>query len=822
MTAGAPARRALVTGMGILCPVGQSKQEVLDAVRLGRSGIDKITAFDPSVFRTPFGGEVRSFDPSEHLTEGEREDMPDRSLQLGLAAARQALGDAGLRWSREDPPGRRAAVVVGTCNGGLATAEKQYRILLGMEPGSFDRRMNLLIRYHTTGKALSYALGVTGPTWVVTTACSSSTTALGLALELIGRGTVDLVLAGGADAMCLATMAGFDALKATSTDRIAPFSTPVGLNLGEGAAFWVLESPAHASARGARIDGELLGYALSADAHHPTAPDPRGDGAYRTMSEAISMAGADISEIGAINAHGTGTDANDRTETKAIARLCGSRSIPVYSFKSQVGHCLGAAGAVEATAGLLAMQNDLIPATCNYDTPRPGCGLDYVPNTPRQVRYDKLVSSNYAFGGNNASIVIGRHDPKKSNPEAKDLKVATVLTGAGAVCSLGLDLERLLAGLCEGRRGLVPARSRVPGVTRSKLAGFVPPFSDKDVDRRLDLRNMNSISRYATVAARFALRDCGVRIGPREGAVTGIVNGVYVGPEEEGQMQAVIPTGGACADIAGFSQIVANATAGWVSNTLLLKGYSTTVSQGADAGLFALLLSHIAVSSGSARRLLAGASDELYPRYFQNYDGLGLLHTGSDEERYGLRPDTPHRKVLGEGAAYVAVESRRDALDRGARILAEIAGFGMTTDPENFFEPNQNPEGLAGAIDEALGSAGWSPGDIGLVLWTPQGNSGDLKHLRALSRALGSGPAGRLPLATSVFHTGLCEATSGTLTLAAVLAAWSQRRPLWKQITGLPDIDRRLLPTDPVRTLVIASSELGFNLALAVEPGEAP
>ncbi len=821
MTARLPNRPALVTGMGILCPVGRSRQEVLDALRQGRSGIDEIAAFDTSAFRTPFGGEVRSFDPAEHLTKAELEDMPDRSLQLALAAARRALEDAGLCWSRDDPPKSRAALVVGTCNGGLSTAEQQYRILLGMQPGRFDRKMNLLIRYHTMGKALSYALGVTGPTWVVTTACSSSTTALGLAFELVSRGAADVVLAGGADAMCLATMAGFDALKATSTGRTAPFSTSVGLNLGEGAAFWVVESPAHASARGARVDGELQGYALSADAHHPTAPDPRGDGAYRTMSAAIESAGVDIGDIGAINAHGTGTDANDRTETKAVLRLCGAKSIPVYSFKSQVGHCLGAAGAVEATAGLLAMQNDLIPATCNFGEARPGCGLDYVPNTPRPAHYDRFVSSNYAFGGNNASIIVGRHHPGRPVPEVTAPEAPTALTGAGAVCSLGLDLEPLLEGLHEGRRGLVPVAGRVPGATRARLAGLVPPFSERHVDRRLDLRNMNSISRYATAAARFALKHCGARVGPREGAVTGIVSGVYVGPEEEGQMQAVIPTGGACADIAGFSQIVANATAGWVSNALLLKGYSTTVAQGADAGLFALLLAHFAVSSGRARRLLAGAADELYPRYFQNYDGLGLLHKGADEQSYGLRPSARHRRVLGEGAAYIAVETKRDALERGAPILAELRGFGMTTDTQGFHEPNRDPAGLARAIDEALVCAGWSPADVELVLWTPQGNSGDLKLLEGLSRSLGAGPAERLPLVTSVFHTGLGEASSGTVTLAAVLAAWSEGRPLWKQITGLSDIDQRRLPTGPVRTLVIASSELGFNLALALEPGGA-
>ncbi len=810
-------KRAVVTGLGAVSPIGSGRETFTQGVLSGHSGIQRIESFDPSPFRSPYGGEVRDFNPSECLTPEELELFPDRYIQLALAAARQALADSGLSWSRDNPAEARTGLVVGTCNGGLKTAEEQYEIILGMRPGRFDRRMNLLIRYHALGKALSYSLGVGGPTWVVTTACSSSTAALAAALELIFHDIVDRVLVGGSDALCLAALAGFDTIKATSTDRTAPFSLPPGLNLGEGAGFWVVEELETSKNRGAKIEGELLGYALTADAHHPTAPDPRGDGAYRTMRGALARAGVSVEEIGCINAHGTGTDANDRTETKAVSRLIGSRHVPVHSFKSQVGHCLGAAGILEASAGLVAMQNGVIPATINYTEPRPGCKLDYVPNTPRPAKYSNFLSCNYAFGGNNAGVVIGKYDPARGPASRPDPEARAVLTGGSAVTSLGLGATAALDAMRDGRKGLVPIRERVTVPIEARLAGLVPEFTGRDVDRRLDLKPMNPISRHATAAARLALGDAGVRIGPREGLDTGVINGVYAGPGEEGQMLSVIPSRGAEADIGVFSQIVANATAGWVSNALLLKGYAATISQGPDAGLFALLMAHFAITGRSARRVLAGAADELFSRHLRNYDELDLLYTGEDEERYGLRFDMENRRLLGEGAAYVVVEEAEDAVARGANILAQIVGHGMTTDWTNFYEPNLETDGLARAAEQALQMAHWTPDDVELIIWSPQGNASDRKALGGIKQALGD-RADSVPLLTSVFHTGLCESTSGTITLAAILAAWARNEPLWPQTTGVSDIDERPLPMGPVPTLAVATSDLGFNLVLALAP----
>jgi len=282
-------------------------------------------------------------------------------------------------------------------------------------------------------------------------------------------------------------------------------------------------------------------------------------------------------------------------------------------------------------------------------------------------------------------------------------------------------------------------------------------------------------------------------------------------------MRAVTRSGGAESDIAGFSTVVANSTGGWVSNALLLKGYSCTISQGADAGFHALMFAHLALASGSAPRILAGAADELYSQYVVNYDELGLLCTGDEERDYRLRLDIPDRRVLAEGAAYVVAEERAHASERGATPLAELVGYGQTMDVDGFLSPCLDPAGLQTSIDAALGGAGWEPESVGLVIWSPQGNRTDRKTLDALRASLGD-RAAHVPLVTSVFHTGLAEACSGTATLAAVLAAWADGAGLWPQITGIDDIDDRPLPDGPTRTLLISSSELGFNLALALEP----
>ena len=280
--------------------------------------------------------------------------------------------------------------------------------------------------------------------------------------------------------------------------------------------------------------------------------------------------------------------------------------------------------------------------------------------------------------------MIGTHDEERP-PAATALPARrAVITGAGVISALGIGVDPLVAGLAAGKVGIRHHNGRVKESAEATRGGFVEPFSARDIDRRLDLKPMNPVSRFATAAARLALDDAKIRVSPKAGKDTGVINGVYVGTSEEDYMMAVMASDGAQADIAAFSSMVPNATAGWVSNALVLKGYSSTVTMGADAGLFAVGFARMAVRGGLAPRILAGAADELSSRYFLNYDQLGLLYRGQEEEDYRIRKDCEDCRVLGEGAAYLLVEDLEAARSATRRSWRRSSGSARPPTPRTF------------------------------------------------------------------------------------------------------------------------------------------
>lgn len=806
--------QAVITGMGMLSPIGCDEQEVVSSLRECRHGIRPIEAFDPTPFRTHLAGQINGFDPAKHLSPEEVEALEDRYLQYAVAAARAALRDAGLSLT-PGQPNRDVALVFGTCNAGLLTAEIEYAWKHGKHPRAFDEAMNLQAHPFGSGKALSWALGLGGDAWIVTTACSSSTAALGLAQLLIRRGLYKKVLVGGSDSLCMANLCGFDSLKATSPERTAPFSVPVGLNVGEGAAFWVLEEMESALLRNARMLGRLTGAATSSDAYHPTTPDPRGDGAYRTLQQALEAAGLSVDQIAYVNAHGTGTEANDRAESRAISRLIGTSSVPVVSLKSFFGHCMGATGIMEATCSVWTLQAGFIPPTINFTEPRPGCGLDYVPNTPRVQPHDAFLSANYAFGGNNAAVVVTAVDHPHVQPPRPRLRVA--VTGLGVVTSCGVGVSELLQHLRDGHVGLVDVASLNLPHVRSRLAGLLPDFTGDKVDRRLDLSGLTPIARFATVAARLALGDANLRVSPRNAAEYGIVMGVCNGPSEMGHMDAVFEGDVPVANVMSFSNITANSTAGHVSCSLCLKGVNLSLAPGPGAGLQALAFGYEAISDGQAHGILAEAADEVFAQTYSNYDGIGFLYAGDDERDFRIHLDEPRRKVLGEGAGALLLEPLDAARERGAPVYAEVLGYGMSTDGGPMHGQLLDPAGLVHAIRVALRRAEVSAGDVGLGVWAPQGNAQDRKVLEALA-AVG---LDQLPLVTTSLHTGFIEAASILVSVAAALGALREQQgqgtsppTFWSQRTGIPDLDARTPAARPRHVLAVSSSDVGYNFAV--------
>lgn len=409
-----PRRRVVITGLGALTPLGNDVASTWETCIAGKSGVARITLFDPSPFVTQFAAEVKGFDPEAHLGRKEARRM-DRFTQFAVVASRQALEDARLDLEHEDRT--RIGVIIGSGIGGIGTITATVDLMRERGPSRVSPFFVPMMLPDTAPGQVAILFGLKGPNMCVTSACASSANAIGEATEIIRRGAADMILAGGAEAGIVpVALAGFNVMGAVSTRNDAPerASRPFdaqrdGFVMGEGAAILVLEELEHAKARGAHIYAEVLGYGASADAFHITAPDETGDGAVRSMRLALEDAGLGPEAVDYINAHGTSTILNDKTETRAIKTVFGERAydIPISSTKSMHGHLLGAAGAVEALICVKALENGILPPTINYEYPDPECDLDYIPNVARRVPVRVVMSNSFGFGGHNASLVFG-------------------------------------------------------------------------------------------------------------------------------------------------------------------------------------------------------------------------------------------------------------------------------------------------------------------------------------------------------------------------------------------------------------------------------
>jgi 3-oxoacyl-[acyl-carrier-protein] synthase II len=409
-------RRVVVTGIGAITPIGSGPAGLREGITAGRSGVDRITRFDPAPFNSRIAGEVRDFDPLAHL-DAKRARRLDRFAQFSVAAARQAVGDAELHLEDEDRD--RCGVFVGAALGGGAFAEEQHAIFL--REGLRRVRPTLALAVFSGSASCNIAIeyGLTGPTSANSDSCSSGPIAIGAAYRWIKSGDADVMLAGGVECPISPLIFGsFDLIRAMSTRNddpgraCRPFDRDRdGFVMAEGAAMLVLEERGHAVKRDAPIYGEILGFGSSNDAYHMTAPLPTGQQAGRAMRLALHEADLQPEQIGYVNAHGSSTPLNDGTETKAIKAVLGEHAyhVPVSGTKAMHGHALGASGAIEAAICMLAFRYAYLPPTLNLDAPDPECDLDYVPHTGRQAQVDYILSNSFGFGGINAALVFGRY-----------------------------------------------------------------------------------------------------------------------------------------------------------------------------------------------------------------------------------------------------------------------------------------------------------------------------------------------------------------------------------------------------------------------------
>ncbi len=406
-------KRVVVTGLGVLSPVGSSVESFWNALLTGQSGIGAITRFDASEFSTQIAGEVKNFDPSQHFNSKEVKKM-DRMTQFAVVASRQAITDSGLRLDTEDLT--RIGVIYGSGIGGIETIEDQHQTLISKGPGKISPFFIPMQIIDMTAGLISIEFGAKGPNFSIVSACATGNHCIGESARIIATGDADVVITGATEAaVSPLSIGGFCAVKALSRNNTNPTTasrpfdlTRDGFVLSEGAGSLILEEWEHAKKRGARIYGEIIGYGLSGDAYHITQPAPGGEGGVRAIKMSLQKAHLNPEQIQYFNAHGTSTKYNDEYETTAIKIVFGSYAykMPVSSTKSVTGHLLAAAGAVEMIVCLKAMEQGIIPPTWNLQTPDPACDLDYVPNTPRKASLDICMSNSLGFGGHNAALIV--------------------------------------------------------------------------------------------------------------------------------------------------------------------------------------------------------------------------------------------------------------------------------------------------------------------------------------------------------------------------------------------------------------------------------
>jgi 3-oxoacyl-[acyl-carrier-protein] synthase II len=404
-------RRVVVTGLGVVTPVGVGLDESWQALLGGESGFRPVESFDTSRHKVHVGAEVQDFRPEEHLVTLDAAEL-GRASQLAVAAARMAFGDAGLDPAELDP--RHSGVAMGTTSGEPCEVEKLTDRLIAGEAGRVGGEFISRYPCHRISEHVASELGFAGPNIMIPTACAAGNYAIGHAFDLLRLGRAELMLAGGADCFSRITYTGFARLGAIAPERVQPFDVDrQGMIPGEGAGVLVLEPLERARQRGARIYAEVAGCGLSCDAHHMTGAHPEGDGAARAMEQALRQSGLAPADVTYISAHGTGTPTNDRIETIAVKRVFSDAAygIPMSSIKSMIGHTMGAASAIEAAVCAMAIATGRIPPTMNLVEPDPVCDLDYVANQSREHEVAVAMSNAYAFGGNNASLMLKRAEP---------------------------------------------------------------------------------------------------------------------------------------------------------------------------------------------------------------------------------------------------------------------------------------------------------------------------------------------------------------------------------------------------------------------------
>ncbi|MEV3932943.1 MULTISPECIES: beta-ketoacyl-[acyl-carrier-protein] synthase family protein [unclassified Streptomyces] len=740
------APRIALTGLGLITGAGDDLEKSWSSITAGISGIRTNTLFATDELLTDWAGMVTS----------SQEPGLDRCYSLAATAIREALRTGGLDLDRVDRD--RVAVVVGSSLGAMPTLENVHRALV--HEGRLDAEQAAVAQLPCVGDYIAAEFDLRGPRVVLSNACAASAVALGYAAEMLWKGDVDYVICGGVDPLASLSAYGFSALGALDPEPCAPLTASTGLTLGEGAGFMVLESVERAAARSARVLAELGGYGLSCDGYHQTAPDPSGKGAAAAMAQALETAGLGPEDVDYLNLHGTGTPANDASEPKALKLLFGSSVPPASSTKSMLGHTLGAAGAVEAVVSTLAIDRGVLPPTVNTRGEESPFGLDIVPGTGRPAAPEVVLSNSFAFGGNNASVVLNRPGRKGSAPRRAAARHQVVVTGAAGLAGAAAGTGPLAEALASGR----PCFDTLEHVTG---IGEVP-VGRVDVKAATGKLNPSRARRMdpLSLLAAAAVGDLYARHGKpsrAEAESTGIVFATGYGPVTSVLRfhEGVLRQGITGANPSLFANTVVNAAAGHVAMLHRYRGYTATIANGGTSSVLALHLAARVIARGAADRIMVVIADEFPEQALATQAGLpGYARSAH------VVPGGRTGMVLSEGAAAILLESEEAAAARGADVLARAEGYGASGESVGIGRLGRDGGAWARALRAAMADAGTGPEGIDTVVSAASGHGlVDRAEARALELA---GLAGR-PVFAPKALLGETYGSAGALGLVAAL-----------------------------------------------------
>lgn len=793
-------KRVVITGMGILSSLADNIQDFRQALLEKRRGVADSERFSQWFEHARAAEVLHDIDDAE-LPE-EIVASLDNAALWAYKVGKDALNQAGLAHHRQCL--EEMGLIVGVSSAGT----EAFLPLFEQRVQDFSLRKAVYSgAFSSCCSSVSTLLGLKGGVELVATACTASPNAVGMAFDYIQNGKGKAMLAVGTEPIYLPTFAGFYALNVMHPDSCSPFSGQSGMSIGEGAGAIVLEEYDHAVARGATLYGEILSYATSCDAYHETGPDPRASGAVQVMLKAMENAGVTPEQIDYVNAHGTGTEANDQIETLAMKKVFPQvEKLLISSTKSYFGHNIGAAGIVELIACLVTLPEKQVLPTLNFSAARPNCDLDYVPNDFRQKDINIFMKNNYAFGGNNCCMIVSTRPGSVPVTSYEAKRVA--ISGIGAFSAIGHSINEILEHISEGGKAvelggivfpddtLQEARQLLDVLIKTNQLNEIYgdeyairacQLPEEEVNfktfqinaleprkhlRRFDPRKATRGGTFALIALSEALTRAKRKI-KRDGETLGMVMGMSRGPQETTYkyLQSLKPDPRKVRT-SEFPGSLMNAIATFCGISEGVKGYTTTLATGENAALGALTYGYEIIRQQLQPQVLVGGADEHFPSMSLYMDAVAKkIHMIAEASDYQIYGEEAKGYVPGEGACMLLLEDPQAATARGAEVLAEVAGYGKSCS-NSYFDASQTDEkssALSLAIHRALTDAGITANDIDLVCGTSNGSAESAKiEIDAIYASFHQDNP-QVPVVNYNAFFGFVASCAGLLNLAVIL-----------------------------------------------------